>query len=96
MKPFFEFVGVVGIGRHYLNEDELREIGDFTRENIHRWIDSQTGPTWITIVPVEDFHAVCGDRDIPWATEEGKKIWNRIKDRLEKGERPDQSRSSSS
>jgi len=80
MKPVIEFAGCIGYGRHHLLDFELREIGDFTRENIQRWMDSHQGVDWVDILPVRDFHAVCGDIDIPWATEEEKQYWNKHKD----------------
>ena len=45
-------------------------IGDFTRENIAKWLSRGNGGTGI--YGWEDFHAVCGGIDIPWATEDGK------------------------
>ena len=76
MKPLIEFVNDYSLGRYYPNNNDLREIGDFTRENILNWMNSHTGVDWVDIVPVVDFHAVCGDVDIPWATEEAKKLWD--------------------
>jgi len=87
MRAYIEYVGATACGRYYPNEDELRAIGDFTRENILRWMDSHTRPDWVGIVPVEDFHAVCDDIDIPWATVEGKKIWDKIKEKLDEMEK---------
>lgn len=30
---------------------------------------------WIGVYGCQDFHAVCGDIDIPWATEEAREVW---------------------
>jgi hypothetical protein len=75
MTSYVEFVGAVSSTRYDLDDYELRSIGEFTRENILMWMESHTGPDWVGIVPVEDFHAVCGDIDIPWATEDGRMLW---------------------
>ena len=80
MKPLIEFEGCIGFGRYHLTDYELREIGDFTRENVLKWMDSHTDVGWVDILPVKDFHAVCGDIDIPWATEGSKELWNTLKD----------------
>ena len=78
MKALIEFL-VEGGGADYrgLNDTELREIGEFTRENILRWrpiADSFSGET----EGIKDFHAVCGDIEIPWSTEEAKQIYETI------------------
>ena len=44
---------------------------EFTRENIAAWLD-RGGRFEIGVYGWEDFHAVCGDIDIPWATKEGR------------------------
>jgi hypothetical protein len=46
-------------------------IGDFTRENIERWLHHRPGTDWVGVAPVQDFHAVCDDIDIGWATSGG-------------------------
>jgi len=73
MRAYIEFVVEGGADYRGLNNTELREIGEFTRENILKWrptltIDSISGES----VVVKDFHAVCGDKEIPWAKEESK------------------------
>lgn len=78
MKALIEFF-VEGGGADYrgLNDTELREIGEFTRENILKWrpiVDSFSGE----MEGIKDFHAVCGDVEIPWATEEAKQEYERI------------------
>lgn len=70
MTAYIDFVGAVAIGQCTLSDGDLADIGEFTRENILRWFARKGDPTWVGIVPVEDFHAVCGDIEIPWATKE--------------------------
>jgi hypothetical protein len=38
-------------------------------------MDNFPDMTWVDILPVKDFHAVCGDIEIPWATEKEKREW---------------------
>ena len=54
--------------RRDLSASDLSLIGEFTRENISRWLKSDR----LDIYGFTDFHAVCGDIDIPWTTEEGR------------------------
>jgi hypothetical protein len=76
MKAYIDFVGaILGAGTFGLSDDELRAIGDFTRENVLGWMECHGSPDWVGILPIKDFHAVCGDIDIPWATAEYQKIW---------------------
>ena len=51
------------------------KIGDFTRENVAKFLEVVIGPE---LRPIEDFHAVCDGMDIPWATEEGRDTYQRI------------------
>jgi hypothetical protein len=71
-RPYIEIVGGIGLFRPQLDKADLDCIGEFTRENVLTWMNSHRGPDWVGILPVEDFHAVCGDIDIPWATEEAR------------------------
>ena len=61
--------GYTGCGR------EVMEIGEFTRENIAKFLEVRGGPEQL---PIDDFHAVFDDLDIPWATEEGRDSYRRI------------------
>jgi hypothetical protein len=54
---------------------EVLEIGKFTRENVAKFLEIVGGPGDF---PIQDFHAVCDDIEIPWATEKGKAIWTTI------------------
>jgi len=61
-----------------LRPQDLRAIGEFTRENIQKWVE------WRFVDPpnrhyadlLVDFHAVCGEIDIPWRSEQSKRIWD--------------------
>jgi hypothetical protein len=57
----------------YLEDEDLKEIGEFTRQNIEKWLENFGGLGWELLYPIRDFHAVCDDIDIPWATEEIKR-----------------------
>ena len=64
-KSYIEVSGMCCYARE-LHPVDLWAIGDFTRENIAKWVDD-SGPYGF-----DDFHAVSGDIDIPWETESGK------------------------
>src|SRR5207302_1041635 len=64
--------------RHDLSYSDLRNIGEFTTENILRWLKTSKQPfdhsgfdplrdPSVTLV---EFHAVCGDKDLRWETTE--------------------------
>jgi len=64
-------------GRQELQPFHSRPIGEFTRENISSFLEG--GNSFETgIYGWVDFHAVCGDIDIPWATEEARLIWEKV------------------
>ena len=66
--------------RHELRPDNLQAIGEFTRENIAKWLDSHDkhGIAFETgVYGWKDFHAACDDIDIPWATEEARSVWTK-------------------
>lgn len=60
-----------------LHDSDLFEIGEFTRGNIERWLASYGGPC-IECCGVQDFHAVCGDIDIPWREERNAQEYKRL------------------
>lgn len=73
MKAYIEIVGAIYVWKYCeLGNKELRDIGEFTRENILEWMDRQGDPRWLGVCPPKDFHAVCGDIDIPWSKEESR------------------------
>ena len=71
-QAYIEILGAVAQTRFNLNQTDLRSIGEFTRENISNWMKRQRSTNWLGLLPVEDFHAVCGDIDIPWTTEDAR------------------------
>lgn len=78
MNPYIELVGGPGLMRRYgLTSSDLLEIGKFTRGNVLMWMESHRGVDWVDVLPIEDFHAVHSDIDIPWATEEAKGTWRK-------------------
>jgi len=93
MNAYIEIVSAVAIYGFELTDDDLREIGAFTRGNVSRWMSSSHSLSVfeVGIYGWKDFHAVysvsgdidspcavCGDIDIPWATEEARLAWGRI------------------
>lgn len=75
MRAYIEIKGAVRSVRLKLFDNELQEIGGFTRESILRWLENvnyHRNYSLVGVLPVKDFHAVCGDIGIPWATEEGR------------------------
>jgi hypothetical protein len=54
--------------RYELSVYDLENIGDFTRENVDAWLGTHAGD----FQSVADFHAVCGDAEIPWESEESE------------------------
>lgn len=53
-----------------LSPSDIQAIGEFTRENISNWLDGDKDNKKFFEIGVYgwvDFHAVCGDIDIPWA-----------------------------
>lgn len=59
-----------------LTKHDLRKIGEFTRENVSRWLHSpldgaeDASKFEVGIYGCKDFHAVRGDIDIPWLTKQ--------------------------
>jgi hypothetical protein len=75
---YIEIVGGFTKRSWELNEWNLRGIGEFTRENIQRWLERRyatSRPDPMASDILGDFHAVCGDINIPWATEDSKSIY---------------------
>lgn len=72
MQPYIEIVNTYTYGGGDLYPADLCGIGEFTRENIASWLDRGNSRFMRSLLGWEDFHAVCGDVDIPWATEDGK------------------------
>jgi len=70
-KPYIEIIGGISMYRSNLTQADLRHIGDFTRWRVAQWLYDHQGPE----DSFKDFHAVCGDIDIPWDSEEARSIW---------------------
>lgn len=49
-----------------LSDYDLRNIGEFTRENVEDWLSRNAGD----FQEVIDFEAVCGEEAIEWSSEE--------------------------
>jgi len=76
MRAYIEIAGGIALEKRELQDSDVREIGKFTRENVLNWMNNNlVWPNAEGILPVYDFHAVCGDIDIPWATERMKSVW---------------------
>jgi hypothetical protein len=54
-----------------LRKYDLETIGEFTRENVERWLCTHAGD----FSSIIDFYATSGDIEIPWGTEDGELIW---------------------
>ena len=67
MRAYVEVVNDVILTRYELNDSDLRDIGEFTRRNVAGWLSNRKTPDPYEGLPVKDFHAVCGDIEIPWA-----------------------------
>ena len=80
--------GHVLMPHHTLTKRDLQRIGEFSRENITRWLDIHVPKDALVpgqdlnfdlqVYGWEDFHAVCGDIEIDWAKEESKRVWRGI------------------
>jgi hypothetical protein len=78
MRPYVDIGNSRCSWRHNLSGSELRDIGEFTTENILRWLRISKQPfDHLGFDPLRDssltlvgFHAVCGDKDLRWETKE--------------------------
>lgn len=62
--------------RRHLTDSDLRNIGEFTTENVLTWLKTSRQP-FSNLEPLMDpsltlveFHAVCGHKDLRWQTTE--------------------------
>jgi hypothetical protein len=69
-RAYIEVVNSLSAHRSNLNQADLRHIGEFTRWRVAQWLYNKSFEGGIG-----DFHAVCGDIDIPWDTEEARLAW---------------------
>ena len=51
-----------------LTKYDLKNIGDFNRENVEQWLCTHAGD----FQSIEDFYATAGDKEIPWSNEESE------------------------
>jgi hypothetical protein len=74
-KRYIEIVGEITVWSIKLTLWDRLRIGKFTRENVAMWLENRTrmDPGYYS----GDFHAVCGDIDIPWATKEAFERYSR-------------------
>jgi hypothetical protein len=78
MRAYIEIAGAGVWDCRELQESDLQEIGEFRRANIAKWLENFGGLGWELLYPIRDFHAVCDDIDIPWATEEARQGWAEV------------------
>lgn len=82
-KRYIEIVGGMTTWRIDLTLWNVFCIGKFTRENVEDWLAANYmrrigfKEDWFV-----DFHAVCGEQDIPWATKEAHDIYQRYQQRI--------------
>ena len=61
-----------GIGKcameYTLDSSDVENIGDFTRENVERWLCTHSGD----FQSIDDFSASVGEWEIGWANEENE------------------------
>lgn len=55
-----------------LTAHDIENIGELTRENVQKWLDTHSGD----FQSIEDFHADIGDFDSPWEHEESECTFN--------------------
>lgn len=73
-RAYVEVVGAIWMPtttaatRYELSGYDLENIGEFTRENVDKWLSTHAGD----FQSIQDFHAVCGEAEIPWADEESE------------------------
>ena len=71
-KAYIEIVDSLAAYRQDLTQLDLRHIGDFTVWRVAQWLYNRG---YTGVYGCVGFHAVCGDIDIPWTTEEARSIW---------------------
>ena len=55
-----------------LTAHDIENIGELTRENVQKWLDTHSGD----FQSIADFHADIGDFDSPWEHEESELTFN--------------------
>ena len=51
-----------------LSSYDIDNIGETTRDNVEHWLSLKSGD----FQSIDDFHAVVGETEIPWSSEEGE------------------------
>ena len=83
-KGSIKFISASGGAGCYNNVD-FSHIAEFTRENVARWLEKADGaPDPYPISPVQDFYAVCGNVEIPWATEKARLAYEKGMEELDR------------
>jgi len=55
MNAYLEILGAVMTLRHDLTDSDLRNIGEFTQDNVLQFIETRYGNSLIGLLPVEGF-----------------------------------------
>jgi hypothetical protein len=87
MKPvrraYVQVIGYIWMPSHVecsytfqLSDSDLKNIGDFTRDNVEEWLSSHSGD----FRSISDFCAVCGSEELNWAKEDSENKWLGIYD----------------
>lgn len=58
--------------RYNLDSYKMNNIGEPTRENVGKWLDTNAGD----FQKIIDFRAIVGETEIPWASEENEIMYN--------------------
>lgn len=58
--------------QYNLSAHDLSSIGEPTQDNVQSWLDTHAGD----FQSIEDFHAIIGETEINWQTEESESIYN--------------------
>ena len=67
---------VLLLGRYALTDEDLRRIGRFTRGNVLRFILERDLASVGEGYGLRDFHAVCGDVEIPWEDPSSQSVFD--------------------
>ncbi len=77
-RNFVQVVGVIWMPsttaamEYKLSKYDLENIGEFTRENVEKWLDKRAGD----FQSITDFYATYKDKEIQWADEENEFIYS--------------------
>lgn len=77
-RNWIDVVGVIWLPpitcamRYDLNNYDMDNIGEPTRENVDAWLSTHSGD----FQSITDFHAVVGETEIDWADAENECVFN--------------------